>query len=83
LLVVIAISRHFGGSVAAGVEQVKERAQKTSCLSNLRQCGLALQIYAGHNNDFYPLAPRSRWSMSSAILNPPKLAPDLWICLMR
>jgi len=57
LLVVIAIIAILAALLLPVLNRVKERAQKTSCLSNLRQCALALQTYAGENDDFYPLAP--------------------------
>jgi prepilin-type N-terminal cleavage/methylation domain-containing protein/prepilin-type processing-associated H-X9-DG protein len=57
LLVVIAIIAILAALLLPVLSRVKERAQKASCISNLRQCGLALQLYAGENNDFYPLAP--------------------------
>jgi prepilin-type N-terminal cleavage/methylation domain-containing protein/prepilin-type processing-associated H-X9-DG protein len=57
LLVVIAIIAILAALLLPVLSRVKERAQKTSCLSNLRQCGLALQTYAEDNNDYYPLAP--------------------------
>ncbi len=57
LLVVIAIIGILAALLLPVLSRVKERAQKTSCSSNLRQCGLALQTYAEDYNDFYPLAP--------------------------
>src|ERR1039457_1495910 len=57
LLVVIAIIAILAALLLPVLNRVKEHAQKASCISNLRQCGLALQIYAGENNDSYPLAP--------------------------
>ncbi|HEY3760872.1 MAG TPA: type II secretion system protein [Verrucomicrobiae bacterium] len=57
LLVVIAIIGILAALLVPVLHRANERAQKTSCLSNLRQCGAALQTYAGDNNEFYPLAP--------------------------
>jgi prepilin-type N-terminal cleavage/methylation domain-containing protein len=53
LLVVIAIIAILAALLLPVLSRVKERAQKTSCVSNLRQCGLALQTYAGDNGDSY------------------------------
>jgi prepilin-type N-terminal cleavage/methylation domain-containing protein/prepilin-type processing-associated H-X9-DG protein len=57
LLVVLAIIAILAALLLPVLSRVKERAQKTPCLSNLRQCGVALQTYGGDNHDFYPLAP--------------------------
>jgi prepilin-type N-terminal cleavage/methylation domain-containing protein/prepilin-type processing-associated H-X9-DG protein len=57
LLVVIAIIGILAAMLLPVLGRVKERARKVSCLSNVRQCGLALQIYGGDNHDSYPLAP--------------------------
>jgi len=57
LLVVIAIIAILAALLLPVLNRAKERAQKTSCLSNLRQCVLALQTYASDNNEFFPLAP--------------------------
>src|SRR6185437_13260206 len=57
LLVVIAIIGILAALLLPVLRRAKERAEKTPCLSNLRQCMVALQSYASDNNDFYPLAP--------------------------
>jgi len=57
LLVVIAIIAILAALLLPVLTRAKERSRKISCLSNLKQCGVALQIYGGDNHDFYPLAP--------------------------
>ena len=56
-LVVIAIIAILAALLFPVLGRVKERGQKTACLSNLRQCGIGLETYGGDNHDFYPLAP--------------------------
>jgi prepilin-type N-terminal cleavage/methylation domain-containing protein/prepilin-type processing-associated H-X9-DG protein len=77
LLVVIAIIGILAALLLPTLQRTRERAQKTSCISNLRQCGLALQVYADNNNDFYPLAPNA----NVAVIGDPESAEagtDLW-----
>jgi prepilin-type N-terminal cleavage/methylation domain-containing protein/prepilin-type processing-associated H-X9-DG protein len=77
LLVVIAIIGILAALLLPALHRARERAQKTSCLSNLRQCGLALQMYAGDNHDSYPLAPNP----NVAVIGNPESAEagtDLW-----
>lgn len=45
LLVVIAIIAVIAGIVYASTGEVREKARQTTCLSNLRQIGLAIQMY--------------------------------------
>lgn len=68
LLVVIAIIAILAAMLFPVFASVKEKARQTSCLSNLKQLGLAIQMYVT-DNEGYPLSsspsstkPRTRWA---------------------
>ena len=54
LLVVIAIIAILASLALPPLARAKARGQSTYCLNNLRQFGLALQIYAGDHEDELP-----------------------------
>jgi len=54
LLVVIAIIAILASLTLPPLARAKARGQSTYCLNNLRQFGLALQIYAGDHDDELP-----------------------------
>ena len=55
LLVVIAIIGVLAALLMPALSRAKEAGRATACLSNLRQIGVALQIYVGENNNRLPV----------------------------
>src|SRR5687767_6217468 len=54
LLVVIAVIAILAGILIPVVAQAKKKAHQTTCLSNLKQVGVAIHTYADDHDDYLP-----------------------------
>jgi prepilin-type N-terminal cleavage/methylation domain-containing protein len=76
LLVVVAIILVLTGLLLPALAKSRERALKVSCVNNVRQIGLALQMYADEYR-YYPAhyIPGIPIEQSSIIVWPGRLLP--------
>jgi prepilin-type N-terminal cleavage/methylation domain-containing protein/prepilin-type processing-associated H-X9-DG protein len=58
LLVVIGIIAVLISILLPSLNRAREQANQVKCLNNMRQIGLAFQMYAGENKFFYPAGSR-------------------------
>ncbi|MBI3920898.1 MAG: DUF1559 domain-containing protein [Armatimonadetes bacterium] len=84
LLVVIAIIAILAAILFPVFAKAREKARQTSCLSNLKQLGLAIQMYVNDSDEAYPMSsspssfsPRLRWA---DYIQPYVKNPQVFLC---
>jgi prepilin-type N-terminal cleavage/methylation domain-containing protein/prepilin-type processing-associated H-X9-DG protein len=81
LLVVIAIIAILAALLLPALASAREAGRKASCLSNLRQIGIAIHAYAFDNSGRIPYGPKAPPFTSPADLYPSTGAPTSLISL--
>src|SRR5438046_2747816 len=54
LLVVVAVIGVLAATIVPALSKAKQRSLQTSCMSNLKQIGIAMQLYVNDNEDVLP-----------------------------
>jgi prepilin-type N-terminal cleavage/methylation domain-containing protein/prepilin-type processing-associated H-X9-DG protein len=90
LLVVIAIIAILAAILFPVFAQAREQARKTSCLSNCKQLGLAMQMYAQDYDEMLPgwnhppVHPLARfwgdWAIVVPLLQAYNKSDNIWVC---
>jgi prepilin-type N-terminal cleavage/methylation domain-containing protein len=78
LLVVIAIIAILAAILFPVFAQARAKARQTSCLSNLKQIGLATLMYCQDHDElypYYPYLPGWTWPMGFLLASPPAPTP--------
>src|SRR3954447_21401658 len=65
LLVVIAIIAVLAALLFPAFGRAKESGKGAACISNLRQIGIALQVYAQENNNRLPIMRDRSWTTTN------------------
>jgi prepilin-type N-terminal cleavage/methylation domain-containing protein len=68
LLVVIAIIAILAAMLLPALAAAKKKAQKISCVNNLKQVGLSFRLWEGDNGDKYPMAVSTNSGGASEIV---------------
>ena len=84
LLVVIAIIAILIAILLPALARIREAAQSSACLSNMRQLAMAIHLYANDNKDRLPFIPHPQHSRGDGTIYisgppPPKPLYDNWV----
>ena len=67
LLVVIGIIAILASMLLPALTQAKKAAKEIICKNNLKQLGLAINLYVDNNDEYYPLGASGDWTWDRSI----------------
>ena len=80
LLVVIAIIAILAAILFPVFSQAREKARQATCTSNLKQIGMAFNMYIQDNDDAIPTVNGCAWSLWSGQISPYVNSPKVFEC---
>lgn len=83
LLVVMAIITILASMLLPSLSTAREKARRASCMSNLKQLGIAIRMYSGDNGEKFPSAPSGTGTTLASyglLTNQYQTAYKLWLC---
>jgi prepilin-type N-terminal cleavage/methylation domain-containing protein len=83
LLVVISVLGILAALLLPALSMARDKARKVSCISNLRQVGIAIQCYAADNNGNIPYGPQAPPFTNPSDFYPSTGAPTSLISLQN
>lgn len=83
LLVVIAILAILASLLLPALAAAKAAGKKAACISNLRQVGIAVRVYADENEGLMPYGPKASAFTSPASFYPSTGAPTSLLSLQK